>query len=80
MTSFIIKAHLNRRIHPDWLRKDAEVKMIEDDPATCTFCRIIRGELRARKVFENEEVVAFLGEDICVLCEEVWAWGLLGYS
>ncbi|KAL1736892.1 hypothetical protein EV714DRAFT_232834 [Schizophyllum commune] len=61
MTSFIIKAHLNRRIHPDWLRKDAEVKMIEDDPATCTFCRIIRGELPARKVFENEEVVAFLG-------------------
>ncbi|KAL1686856.1 HIT-like domain-containing protein [Schizophyllum commune] len=60
MTSFIIKAHLNRRIHPDWLRTDAQVKMIEDDPATCTFCRIIRGELPARKVFENEEVVAFL--------------------
>ncbi|TRM61138.1 HIT-like domain-containing protein [Schizophyllum amplum] len=60
MTSFIVKAHLNRRIHPDWLKQGAEVKMLEDDPATCTFCRIIEGKLAARKVFENERVVAFL--------------------
>ncbi|KAL1742032.1 HIT-like domain-containing protein [Schizophyllum fasciatum] len=60
MTSFIIKAHLNRRIHPDWLKDGAQVKMLDDDSATCTFCRIVRGELPARKVFENEHVVAFL--------------------
>ena len=33
-----------------------------DDTANCLFCRILRGEIPAKKVFENEYVFAF--EDI----------------
>jgi len=29
-------------------------------PSECIFCRILKGELAAQKVFENERIVAFL--------------------
>jgi diadenosine tetraphosphate (Ap4A) HIT family hydrolase len=50
MTSFIIDAQKNRSVHSSW----------KQDP-DCPFCRIVRGELPAYRVFENEEVVAILG-------------------
>ncbi|KAH8104503.1 HIT-like protein [Cristinia sonorae] len=49
MTSFIIKAH-ERRLIPESWNQDTE----------CAFCRIIRGEGRAFKVYEDELVVAVL--------------------
>ena len=33
-----------------------------DDTANCLFCRILRGQIPAKKVFENEHVFAF--EDV----------------
>lgn len=33
-----------------------------DDAASCLFCRILRGEIPAKKVYENDHVYAF--EDI----------------
>jgi histidine triad (HIT) family protein len=30
-----------------------------DDHADCIFCRIVRGEIPARKVYEDEELLAF---------------------
>ncbi|KAI0826866.1 HIT-like protein [Trametes gibbosa] len=49
MTSFIIKAHENRPLAPQW----------SVDPA-CIFCRIIRGEAHAHKLYETDRVVAIL--------------------
>jgi len=49
MTSFIIDVHRHRLMHPSW-------KLAQD----CSFCRIIRGELPAHRVFENDKVVAIL--------------------
>ncbi|KAF9561346.1 HIT-like protein [Agrocybe pediades] len=49
MTSFIIKAHEERPAHREWAQ-DAE----------CAFCRIIRGELPASKVYEDDKVMAIL--------------------
>lgn len=36
--------------------------MTNDPTSSCLFCRILRGEIPAKKVFENEHVFAF--EDI----------------
>ncbi len=36
--------------------------MTQDPTADCLFCRILRGEIPAKKVFENDDVYAF--EDI----------------
>ncbi|KDQ62201.1 hypothetical protein JAAARDRAFT_30102 [Jaapia argillacea MUCL 33604] len=49
MTSFIIDQHKGRTPHPSW----------EDHPE-CPFCRIIRGDGDAFRVYENDKVVAFL--------------------
>ncbi|KDR82644.1 hypothetical protein GALMADRAFT_58051 [Galerina marginata CBS 339.88] len=49
MTSFIIKAHEHRPLHSTWAQDQ-----------DCTFCRIIRGELTASKVYENDKVIAIL--------------------
>ncbi|KAF8909010.1 hypothetical protein CPB84DRAFT_1744094 [Gymnopilus junonius] len=49
MTSFMIKAHENRPLHPSW-----------NEDADCAFCRILRGELPASRVFENDKVIAIL--------------------
>ncbi|MFY9909298.1 MAG: histidine triad nucleotide-binding protein [Candidatus Sulfotelmatobacter sp.] len=35
---------------------------MSDDAASCLFCRILRGEIPAKKVYENDHVYAF--EDI----------------
>ncbi len=51
MTSFIIKAQANRPV-PEFWRADKE----------CVFCRIIRGAAHAHRVYEDNHVVAFLGE------------------
>ncbi|KAF8895293.1 HIT-like domain-containing protein [Infundibulicybe gibba] len=53
MTSFIIKSHVDRTQPPAW-------KHDNDNPTSCPFCRIIRNELPASRVFENEKVVAIL--------------------
>ena len=50
MTSFIIKAHEGRQIPAEWTA----------DPH-CAFCRIIRGEGRAFKLYEDDMVLAVLG-------------------
>ncbi|KAF5318249.1 hypothetical protein D9611_014677 [Ephemerocybe angulata] len=49
MTSFIIDAHLDRKIPPKWNKDES-----------CTFCRIIDRELPSSIVFENEQVIAIL--------------------
>jgi hypothetical protein len=33
-----------------------------EDPKDCTFCKIISGQLPCIKVFENDEILAFLGK------------------
>ena len=50
MTSFIIKAHENRTLPDTW----------QQHP-DCPFCRIVRGEAPAHKLYENDKVVALLG-------------------
>jgi hypothetical protein len=55
MTSFIIKAHEGRVAPKSW----------QSDPH-CAFCRILRGEGPAYKVFENEHVIAILGMCFCL--------------
>ncbi|EPT05175.1 hypothetical protein FOMPIDRAFT_1111839 [Fomitopsis schrenkii] len=49
MTSFIIKAHENRPLPEAW--------KVDSD---CPFCRIVRGEAPAYRLYEDELVVAFL--------------------
>ncbi|KAF8635995.1 hypothetical protein AX15_000157 [Amanita polypyramis BW_CC] len=49
MTSFIIKAHVDRIIPPEW-RSDVD----------CAFCSIIRDEEHAHKVYENDKVIVIL--------------------
>ncbi|KAI0785225.1 HIT-like protein [Abortiporus biennis] len=49
MTSFIIKAHEGRELPSSW----------KEDPE-CIFCRIIRGDASAFKLYETDKVVAFL--------------------
>ena len=51
MTSFVIKAHENRTVPPAWSSVSPE----------CPFCRIIRGESPAYKVYEDDMIVAILG-------------------
>jgi hypothetical protein len=50
MTSFIISSHVGRPLPPEWTQDDS-----------CSFCRIVGGELLAAKVFEDENVIAILG-------------------
>ena len=52
MTSFIIKSHLDRRLPLSWNTES------ESD---CPFCKVIRGESPAFKVFEDDHVLAILG-------------------
>jgi diadenosine tetraphosphate (Ap4A) HIT family hydrolase len=49
MTSFIIKAQASRPA-PEFWRKDSE----------CAFCKIIRHEARACRIYEDDHVIAFL--------------------
>lgn len=51
MTSFIIKAHKGRSVPPTWALD-----------ADCAFCRVVKGELPTSKVYENDKVIAILGE------------------
>ena len=50
MTSIIISNHVGRPLPPEWTQDDS-----------CSFCRIIGGELLATKVFEDENVIVILG-------------------
>ena len=50
MTSFIVEAHVDRYIHPEWA----------DNPE-CAFCLILRNELSAHVLYEDEKVIAILG-------------------
>lgn len=54
MTSFIIKSHVDRPPAPSW-------NSSQDSEADCTFCRIIRNEIPAFKLFEDDRVLAILG-------------------
>jgi len=49
MTSFLIDSQIDRKVHKSW-----------KEDAACAFCRIIREELPAYRVFEDEHVVAIL--------------------
>jgi len=50
MTSFIVEAHVDRTIHPEWA----------DNPQ-CVFCLILRDQLPAYKLYEDENAIAILG-------------------
>jgi hypothetical protein len=49
MTSFMISAFVDRKLPDKW---------IDDE---CTFCKIITRKLPAYILFENDEVIVFLG-------------------
>jgi len=49
MTSFIIKAHASRPV-PEFWRTDRE----------CAFCQIIRNAAPAYRIYEDDQVIAFL--------------------
>ncbi|KAH9065394.1 HIT-like protein [Lactarius vividus] len=49
MTSFIIKAQASRPV-PEFWRKDSK----------CAFCQIIHHEARAFRIYEDDQVIAFL--------------------
>jgi len=51
MTSFIIEAHVNRPIHPEWA----------DNPH-CAFCLILENKLPAYTSYEDDKVIAILGQ------------------
>ena len=51
MTSFIIKTQANRTVSDLW-REDKE----------CAFCQIIYHAARAYRIYEDDLVIAFLGE------------------
>ncbi|KAI0743920.1 HIT-like protein [Daedaleopsis nitida] len=51
MTSFVIKDHEHREIPSTW--KPAR-------GSRCAFCRIVRGEAPAYKLYENDSVIAIL--------------------
>lgn len=53
MTSFIVASQIDRPIHPDWS---------ETADSRCIFCRIVAKQSKAYVVYEDEEVIAFLGE------------------
>ena len=50
MTSFVINAHTDRALPASW-------RTAPD----CPFCRIVRGEGAAYKLYEDEAVIAILG-------------------
>lgn len=59
MTSFMIKEHIDRKVHEEW-RNDG----------WCTFCRVIDKELPSTVVYETDKVIAILGE-----CQGSWELG-----
>ncbi|CAI2183375.1 9494_t:CDS:2 [Funneliformis geosporum] len=46
--------------NPRILSQSQSKSIPSEDPKDCTFCKIISGQLSCVKVFENEEVLAFL--------------------
>jgi hypothetical protein len=55
MTSFIIGDHKTRKVAQSW----------KEDTPFCAFCRIIENGAKAHKVYENQKVIAILGESVC---------------
>lgn len=51
MTSFLIKAHVGRKMPLEWEENDS-----------CAFCRIIERQSFASIVYETDKVIAILGE------------------
>ena len=51
MTSFVIKAQASRTV-PEFWKKDGE----------CAFCQIISRAAHAYRIYEDDLVIAFLGE------------------
>jgi len=49
MTSFVVEAHVDRAIHPEWA----------DNPQ-CAFCLILRNQLPAYILYEDDKVIAVL--------------------
>ena len=56
MTSFIINAHEGRSVHSLWRQDES-----------CAFCKIVKGELSAYRLYENDKVIAILGEQLPTL-------------
>lgn len=54
MTSFMVEAHVDRHIHPEWA----------DNPQ-CAFCLILRNQLPAHILYEDDKVIAILGRSLC---------------
>ncbi|OBZ71659.1 Protein hit [Grifola frondosa] len=59
MTSFIIQAHEGRPLPQSW--------RVHPD---CPFCRIIRGDAPAFRIYEDEKVIAILGTIVSELPAE----------
>lgn len=50
MTSFIVEAHVDRPVHPEWA----------DNP-DCVFCQILGNKLPSYTLYEDDKVIAVLG-------------------
>lgn len=49
----MVEAHFDRHIHPEWA----------DNPE-CAFCLILRNQLPAYTLYEDEKVIAILGRSL----------------
>ena len=67
MTSFMIKDHEDRLLPLSWIQ----------DPE-CPFCRIIKRELPSLIVYEDEKIIAFLG-DIWLTFDPPKGWTKVRY-
>jgi len=50
MTSFVVEAHVDRSLHPEWAGEPQ-----------CVFCSILQKKLPAYTLYEDERVIAVLG-------------------
>lgn len=51
MTSFLIEAHVDRTLHPQWAGE-----------LQCVFCSILQNKLPAYILYEDEKVISILGQ------------------
>jgi hypothetical protein len=55
MTTYVLATHVDRAIHPEWSGSA---------DSRCAFCRIVAKQSRAYVVYEDEDVIAFLGTSL----------------
>lgn len=59
MTSFIVEAHVDRVMHPEWV-----------GDSQCVFCLILQKKIPAYILYEDEKVISILGRSTCIFRTE----------